>query len=599
MSNERIKNNSIQDYTISKEKIVPKSITLEEISQETIDNLSVADLAVTTDKLGPLAVTTPKINDSAVTTEKILDQAVTYDKLDINSVFLPEDDSFIATTELTYTLAFQPRSKFAILVFKNGVAIGSDYFSLLDSDLTFNSGILTTGDEVYIKDVSVFAVATNTIAHEVVFTATTELAYDLGTYVEGKTDVLVVLNGLILHSDDFSISGDYIYFTVDILTEGDEVLIKVWKRSAGNYNVTETIYANAEPADPIDMSFTTIIGVDTYMLDETPLNKTGTFVFVNGIVLQPEDWTLVGRELTLDNTAIDLDYENVIHVKSLMSYNYIKSITTPESLPSEPKSFTTIIASEMLELDGRYLIELDFSPASKACIICSLNGVIMFEDDYDLSTDIIYIHDDVIIEEGWIFVVNAIYTCLVLSQIDISSIQSNFSLTHDGINGYIANNYGDLYIDTIHPTEGITGGAIRSQGKIYNAVWNDYADYWDKKSNTNEHAGMCYSDYGKGLELSKKNHCKNVIGICSDTFGHGMGFRENALPIAVAGFVLASVDREYKSGTLLTNDYMGYLTKASILDTIFNRCVGKYIRKEVEKTFNGKEVRGRSWVKVV
>jgi len=172
---------------------------------------------------------------------------------------------------------------------------------------------------------------------------------------------------------------------------------------------------------------------------------------------------------------------------------------------------------------------------------------------------------------------------------------------HDGTNGYMVNTAsGDLYIDTIHPTLGIEGGCIRSHGKIYNAVWNDYADCWYIKEGTEVEPGYCYADYGEGLELPRKKGDPCVVGICSDTFGHSMGHGEGKAPIAVAGFVLAYVDKQYSAGTYLTNNSSGILTKASLFDIILNRCVAQYLKPEPNDIFNKiVPVRGRHWVKVL
>ena len=99
-----------------------------------------------------------------------------------------------------------------------------------------------------------------------------------------------------------------------------------------------------------------------------------------------------------------------------------------------------------------------------------------------------------------------------------------------------------------------------------------------------------------------------VLGIYSDTYGMSVGSNAysqerpcNTVPVAVAGFALAYVDKEYKPGTALVVSSEGRLTKASLFSRIFNRktIVGYFDRKETEDLYSFSVVNGRSWVKVI
>lgn len=141
--------------------------------------------------------------------------------------------------------------------------------------------------------------------------------------------------------------------------------------------------------------------------------------------------------------------------------------------------------------------------------------------------------------------------------------------------------------------------------RVWNAVWNDYADF--QKLNDTLIFGMCYRDTSDGATLCTERCQRSVIGVATDTFGIavGQGVHPDAqVPIAVAGWVLAFVDKEYECGTPLTNDEKGYLTEMTLQEKrdYPERLVAIYKKKELNLTFGteGKEIQvnGRHWVKV-
>ncbi len=141
--------------------------------------------------------------------------------------------------------------------------------------------------------------------------------------------------------------------------------------------------------------------------------------------------------------------------------------------------------------------------------------------------------------------------------------------------------------------------------KIWNAVWNDYADL--QLLNDEYIPGKAYIDTLDGAKLCTQRCQMSVIGIASDTFAHAVGKRSDIkqLPIAVAGWVLAFVDKEYPCGTPLTNDENGNLTEMTLEEkrNYPERLIGIYKRKEMEEEFgpensNKIKVNGRHWIKV-
>lgn len=160
------------------------------------------------------------------------------------------------------------------------------------------------------------------------------------------------------------------------------------------------------------------------------------------------------------------------------------------------------------------------------------------------------------------------------------------------------------------PVVGDAGTGLFATGefistKVWNAVWNDVADFQllaDKLE-----YGRCYFDTKDGARICTQRCQMSVIGIASDTFGYGVGAGANPnkeVPIAVAGWVLAFVDKEYECGTPLTNDEFGNLTEITRHEKMEypERIVAIYKRKEMDQ-FWGPEntkiaVNGRHWVKV-
>jgi hypothetical protein len=150
-----------------------------------------------------------------------------------------------------------------------------------------------------------------------------------------------------------------------------------------------------------------------------------------------------------------------------------------------------------------------------------------------------------------------------------------------------------------------SGQACLKADRVWNAVWNDVADFQllaDKLE-----YGRCYMDTKDGAMICTKRCQMSVIGIASDTFGFGVGSGANAnheVPIAVAGWVLAFVDKEYECGTVLTNDEFGNLTAMTRDEKLEypERIVALYKRKELDTLWGPEnsriEVKGRHWVKV-
>ena len=157
----------------------------------------------------------------------------------------------------------------------------------------------------------------------------------------------------------------------------------------------------------------------------------------------------------------------------------------------------------------------------------------------------------------------------------------------------------------------VAGGILAVGGikgaSIYNAVWNDLADCIPVDDECKVESGYCYCFDGERYYKSTKYLDEGIVGIDSDTYGMNMGHKPglNQMDIAVAGFVLAYVDREYKPGTPLTCTKNGYLTKIKLRDKIRypERIVATYWKSEPADEWGSDDrkvkVNGRKWVKVV
>ena len=142
---------------------------------------------------------------------------------------------------------------------------------------------------------------------------------------------------------------------------------------------------------------------------------------------------------------------------------------------------------------------------------------------------------------------------------------------------------------------------------MYNAVWNDLADSIEVPSDTELEYGYCYKYKDEKVYKTDEYADPNVLGIHSDTAGMVLGIKPShikCINLAVAGVVLAYVDKEYECGTALVATKGGMLTKANRATLLLHpeRIVATYYKKEKEDLWGPKSnrinVNGRSWVKI-
>jgi len=119
--------------------------------------------------------------------------------------------------------------------------------------------------------------------------------------------------------------------------------------------------------------------------------------------------------------------------------------------------------------------------------------------------------------------------------------------------------------------------------KVYGAVGNDFADEIEGAPEEVIY-GRCYAVVPGGeIQETSKYAQKGTLGVASNTASftaRNEKIEGNKVPIAVGGFVLAYVDRDYIPGTALVSTRGGVLTKAGLLTKVFfpERIVGWFVK---------------------
>ena len=142
--------------------------------------------------------------------------------------------------------------------------------------------------------------------------------------------------------------------------------------------------------------------------------------------------------------------------------------------------------------------------------------------------------------------------------------------------------------------------------RITGAVFNDLVDAIPVGEGDILEAGYCYGFDGEHYTKTSEYMQKSYIGIHSDTYGFKMGHEKGKekLNVAISGFVLAYVDKEYEVGTPLTCTVDGCLTEIKLEDKIKypERVIATYWKSESNEEWGPEgdkiKVNGRKWVKV-
>jgi len=162
---------------------------------------------------------------------------------------------------------------------------------------------------------------------------------------------------------------------------------------------------------------------------------------------------------------------------------------------------------------------------------------------------------------------------------------------------------GEFYSGTTAPsgTTRLNYDGYMYATRFYGAVWNDIVDMIEVEDDLPIVMGKAYARTEHGHCIAKGSK-QGLLGIASDTFGHALGIRDDVkqLPLAIGGFVLAFTDKIYPSGTPLTANRNGDLTKASMFIKMFypERILATFYKREDSDNYENLDVDGRHWVKV-
>lgn len=135
----------------------------------------------------------------------------------------------------------------------------------------------------------------------------------------------------------------------------------------------------------------------------------------------------------------------------------------------------------------------------------------------------------------------------------------------------------------------ITATGTITGSKVYNAVWNDYAEWFEKEEKLEEFepGDICVWDIN-GVTKSSKPNDRLVVGVVSDTYGHILGGEQlenmednnkNYVPIGLTGRVKVKIKGPVKKGDLIVSSSE---VGVGIVDN--NANVGEVVGKALENS---------------
>lgn len=129
-------------------------------------------------------------------------------------------------------------------------------------------------------------------------------------------------------------------------------------------------------------------------------------------------------------------------------------------------------------------------------------------------------------------------------------------------------------------------------GKVYGAVWNDYAEWFEKEDQNEEfEPGDIVSWNKNGVKKSQISRDALVIGVVSDTYGHILGGdslldmeknHERFVPIGLAGRLSVKISGCVNAGDLIIT---GKTPGVGVADNTapYSAIVGKALESSAEK----------------
>lgn len=264
-------------------------------------------------------------------------------------------------------------------------------------------------------------------------------------------------------------------------------------------------------------------------------NEEGTEV-VSSVVLSNNDVTITLEGL--DSPISILDIQNRTQVAP-SGETTLPPLTTPTYMSYSTYNGTSnLLARADHQHDERYLMHQIENPTSQPYQRIGNSGLY-------INGNLVLDSEGTINEDS-----SAIYMDSTTGSVQFA--KNAFSVTDSG---------------SIVTTGTITSGAISSSGdvtanRVYNAVWNDYADALPKQKDSCITPGDIISKCKNSNHycLATKENQRLVVGVCSDTYGHLLGGdpekspEENLIdyiPVAVAGNVRVKVTGRVRIGDFI------------------------------------------------
>lgn len=131
--------------------------------------------------------------------------------------------------------------------------------------------------------------------------------------------------------------------------------------------------------------------------------------------------------------------------------------------------------------------------------------------------------------------------------------------------------------------------------KVYNAVWNDYAEFFERGCETEPGDIIALDETSnKEVYIKASKNSKVIVGVHSDTFGHLIGgdnptddkdfFEYNIkkyIPVGLIGRVKVKINGNISKGDRITIDDNGIGKKAYNENNIIGICLENKFNEEV------------------
>lgn len=161
---------------------------------------------------------------------------------------------------------------------------------------------------------------------------------------------------------------------------------------------------------------------------------------------------------------------------------------------------------------------------------------------------------------------------------DIADCDSNFHYDNVAPTGSTRLNYNGYFYAT----------------RVYNAVYNDYAEYFEKGDKTVEPGDVIVCSEDNDNEYIKSNgaYSNLVVGVCSDSYGHILGGEgkesdeDNFIPLGLSGRVNVKVVGDINKGDLLvTSDIPGVAMKSEkyIPGTVIGKALESHVGNQINR----------------